>query len=140
MDLVLIFFLAGIIIIGALMFAVIVKLSKRGRKVLNVEHYRVKYLEIENQLKKDNPPSYHFTVLSADKLVDQALKDRGARGDTMGERMKNLASLFSDRNDIWTAHKLRNKIAHESDIQVSYGEARQALAGFKKALKDLGAI
>jgi len=58
----------------------------------------------------------------------------------MGERMKNSAPMFSDRNGIWTAHKLRNTIAHESDVNVTYDEARLALQAFRKALKDLGAI
>lgn len=130
---------AAIIIVGALLFAFIC-VTKKGAKRLDVERYRVKYLAIENQFKRDEPSSFHLSVLNADKLVDQALRDRGARGQTMGERMKNSASLFSDRNGIWTAHKLRNQIAHESDVMVTYEEARYALVCFRKALKDLGAI
>ncbi len=128
-----------VLIIAALIFAMIC-LTNKGAKHLDVEQYRVKYLEIENSLKRDVVSSYHLAVLNADKLVDQALKERGIRGETMGERMKNSASLFSDRNGIWMAHKLRNQIAHETDVKISYNDARYALVGFKKALKDLGAI
>jgi transposase len=81
-----------------------------------------------------------LAVLNADKLVDLALRQCGVRGETMGERLKNDASKFSDINGLWTAHKLRNRIAHESDVVVNYDEARHALGYFKKALKDLGAI
>jgi len=139
MDLSLIFFLSAVIIMGALLFALISS-NKKGARKLDVEHYRAKCLEIEHQLKKDEPSSYHMSVLNADKLVDRALKGRGIKGQTMGERMKNAASLFTDRNGIWAAHKLRNRIAHESDVAVTYDEARYALIGFRKALKDLGAI
>jgi len=139
MDQSIVFFLAAILIVGALLFSLIC-MSKHGVKRLDVEKYRVKCLAIENQLKKDVSSSYHLTVLNADKLVDQALRERGTKGQTMGERMKNSAPLFSDRNGIWTAHKLRNKIAHESDVYVTYEEARLALHSFRKALKDLGAI
>ncbi len=139
MDHSIILLFAAIIIIGALLFA-LTCITKKGTKHLDVEHYRVKYLEIENHLKRDELSSYHLSVLNADKLVDQALRERGFRGQTMGDRMKNSGSLFSDRNGIWTAHKLRNKIAHEPDAMVTYEEARYALACFKKALKDLGAI
>lgn len=134
-----IFIFAGVIIVGALLFAMICLTGKKP-KHLNVEQYRVKYLAIENQLKQDEPSSYHLSVLNADKLVDQALRDRGARGQTMGERMKSSSELFSDRNGIWIAHKLRNQIAHEPDVKVTYEQARYALACFRKALKDLGAI
>jgi len=139
MDQTIIFFFAAIIIVGGLLFAVI-ELTKKGVKQLDVDRYRTKWLAIEQQLKKDEPSSYHLVVLNADKLLDQALRERGTKGETMGERMKSSANLFSNRNNIWTAHKLRNQVAHETDVQVSYDAARQALAGFKQALKDIGAI
>jgi hypothetical protein len=139
MDHSIIFIFAGIIIIGALLFAFIC-VTKKGAKRLDVERYRVKYLVIENSLKRDEPSSYHLSVLNADILVDQALRERGVRGKTMGERMKSSVTLFSDRNGIWTAHKLRNQIVHESDAKVTYDQARHALASFRRALKDLGAI
>jgi transposase len=58
----------------------------------------------------------------------------------MAERLKSGAQMFSDRNGIWTAHKLRNQIAHETDVKVSYDDARRALAHLKRGLKDIGAI
>lgn len=134
-----IFLLAGIVLLGALLFY-LTSFIKKGIKHLDIEKYRAKCLEIEHQLKPDEPASYHLVVLNADKLVDQALRERGTRGKTMGERMKNAAPTFSDRNGIWTAHKLRNRIAHESDATVTYGEAKYALSCFRQALKDLGAI
>ena len=139
MDQTIIFFLAAIIFVGALLL-VFLGFLKQGTKKLDVEKYRAKCLMIEHQLIKDQPSSYHLSVLNADKLVDQALRERGIKGKTMGERMKNSVQLFSDRNGIWTAHKLRNQIAHETDIHITYDQARYALANFRKALKDLGAI
>ena len=139
MDLTVVFFFAAIIIVGALLFAVI-GLTKKGAKTLDVERYRSKWLAIEHHLKRDDTASYHMVVLNADKLLDQALRDRGLKGETMGERMKNAASMFSNRNNIWSAHKLRNQIAHETDVHVTYDHARTALSNFKQALKDMGAI
>lgn len=140
MDFNLIFFLAGILIVGALMFGVICLFGKKGNKILDIEHYRARVLEIEHQLKQGDQPTYHLSVLNSDKLVDQALRDRGIKGKTMGERMKSYNDSFSDRNGIWAAHKIRNRIAHDSEASVSYSEARYALQNFRKALKDLGAI
>lgn len=134
----LIFFLAAVIIIGAVLFALIT-ISKRGGG-LDVDKYRIRWMEIEQSMVKGNEPSYHLAVLNADKLVDQALKDRGTRGQTMGARMKSANKLFTQRDAVWSSHKLRNKIAHESGAKVSYEQARRSLAGFKRALKDLGAI
>ncbi len=139
MDQTIIFFLAAVILVGALVLTLISS-NKKGRKYLNVEYYRAKCLEIEHQLKRDEFSSYHLSILNADKLLDKALTERGFGGKTMGERMKNASKIFSDQNGVWSAHKLRNQIAHESDVYVTYDQARSALANFRKALKDVGAI
>ncbi|MEP7204738.1 MAG: hypothetical protein ABI716_00915 [Candidatus Saccharibacteria bacterium] len=139
MDQTIIFFFAAIVIVGGLLYAII-ELTKKGAKQLDVNRYRAKWLAIEHQLKRDEPSSRHLVVLNADKLLDQALKERGVKGTTMGERLKSSSQLYSNRNNVWSAHKLRNQIAHESDVEVSHDAARQALQGFKQALKDVGAI
>jgi len=139
MDGTLLAFMIGIVVIGVLLI-IVITLTKKGPRQLDVEKYRKKWLAIEAQLKRDEPSSYHLTVLNADKLLDQALRERNVRGETMGERMKTAKDTWSNANAVWSAHKLRNQIAHESDVQVGYDDARRALAGFKQALKDVGAI
>ncbi len=139
MDGTLLAFMIGILVVGILLI-IVITLTKRGPVGLDVEKYRSKWLQIESSLKRDEVSSYHLTVLNADKLLDQALRERGVKGETMGERMKLLKNTWSNANNVWSAHKLRNQIAHESDVHVGYDDARRALAGFKQALKDVGAI
>jgi len=139
MDTSVIFFFAAILIVGGMLFAVIT-FTKKGQTQLDVDKYRLRWLKVEQQLKRDEAASYHLTVLEADKLLDLALRERGAKGGTMGERMKSEKDIWSNRNAIWTAHKLRNQIAHEADVNISYDDARRALASFKQGLKDVGAI
>jgi hypothetical protein len=134
-----IFFIAAIFVFGAILYAV-VSLTRRGPTKLDVEKYRTRWMTIEQQLKRDELMTYHMSVLSADTLLDQALKDRGISGATMGERMKQMQQKWSNANNVWTAHKLRNQIAHEPDVKLSYDTARRALSSFKQALKDVGAI
>lgn len=134
-----IFFIAAIFVFGAILFAVI-SLTRRGPTSLDVEKYRSRWMTIEQALKSDEPMTFQMTVLNADTLLDHALKDRGVQGNTMGERMKQMQAKWSNANNVWTAHKLRNQIAHEPDVQLSYDSARRALASFKQALKDVGAI
>lgn len=138
MDSSVILVFAFVIVLCVLLFALIT-FGKRGRS-LNIEAYRVKWMEIEHSLDKNNEASFHLAILNADKLVDQALREKGFSGKTMGERLKSTRGQLSDRDSIWFSHKLRNRIAHESNIRVNYAQARRALAGFKRALKDLGAI
>ncbi|MFI5212545.1 MAG: hypothetical protein ACHQTE_01115 [Candidatus Saccharimonadales bacterium] len=131
--------IVSVLIIGVLLI-VVIALTKKASPQLDVNKYRLKWLAVDKQLKRDEPSSYQLAVLNGDKLVDQALRDAAVKGETMGERLKTAKDTFSDINAIWTAHKLRNRIAHETDAQVSFEEARRALASFKQALKDIGAI
>ena len=64
-----------LLVIAALIFAMIC-LTNKGSKHLDVEQYRVKYLEIENSLKRDEVSSYHLAVLNADKLVKTVIKQK----------------------------------------------------------------
>ena len=132
-------FLIGVLIVAILVVIVMV-LTKKGPAPLDVEKYRSRWLGLENQLDRNNTTHLPMIVLEADKLLDQALRDRGVKGETMGERMKTAKDTWSNANAVWTAHKLRNQIAHESGVTVSYDDARRALGAFKQALKDIGAI
>ena len=134
-----IFFLAAVLVFAAILFGVISQ-TRRGPSSLDVDRYRTKWLAIEHQLNKDEPMTFQLSVLGADTLLDQALKEKGIQGTTMGERMKSMQQKWSNANNVWTAHKLRNQIAHEPDVKLSYDTARRALASFKQALKDVGAI
>lgn len=137
-SLMVIFFVVILVVGGAALF--VVSNARKGTTSLDVDRYRRSWLQIESQLTKSEKTSYQLVVLNADKLLDQALKQRGFSGTTMGERMKAASTTWSNANNVWTAHKLRNRIAHEPDVAVQYDETRRALASFKQALKDVGAI
>ena len=132
-------FLIAILVVGGLILF-LVSHGKRGTSVLNIDKYRSDWMAIEQQLVKGQETSYDLAILNADKLLDQALKQRGFSGGTMGERMKSAKTSWSNANNTWTAHKLRNQIAHEQNVRISYDTVRRALAAFKQSLKDLGAI
>jgi hypothetical protein len=132
-------FLIGVLVVAVLL-VVVIFLSKKGPAPLDVEKYRMRWLAIEKQLNRNDISSLSLTVLNADKLLDQALRERGIKGETMGERMKTTKDNWSNANGVWSAHKLRNQIAHEPEVIVNYDDARRALGAFKQALKDIGAI
>lgn len=133
------FMLAAVLVLAGVILWIIFHLSHNSQQ-LDVEKYRRRWLEIEGLLSRDDQRKCQFAVIEADKLLDYAMKENGIKGDTMGERLKAAKARWSDNNAVWTAHKLRNQIVHEENVQVSYDVSRRALAGFKKALKDMGAI
>ena len=132
-------FIFAILIVAVLVFIAILLTGKRGHH-FNKEAYQTKFLAIENKLSKDNSATYMTTIIEADKLLDKALVEAGAPGKTMGDRLKRSGGKFTDINAVWRAHKLRNAIAHEPDLEVGYKQATNSLSIYKQALKDVGAI
>lgn len=124
-------------VVGVIFLSVTAKTSQRR---LNVSRFQTKWLEIENSISRDNAASWQLAILNADKLVDQALRESRVKGQTMGERMKAAEKLWSNANHVWGAHKIRNQLAHETDVKLSYDVTLRSLSAFKQALKDLGAI
>ena len=128
----------AVVIVGITLL-VVIALTRRPGRILNQEKYREKWLRLMNEMDDKNQSSLAIAVLNADRLLDEALRERGVAGETLGERLKNGKELFSDRQGVWEAHKLRNRIAHE-EIKMNAKQARKAMSGFKTALKDVGAL
>lgn len=128
---------AALLIAGILFL--IIHLSPQASKI-DKQKYQSRWLEIENSLNPSDSNSQQMAILNADKLLDQALRETGSKGDTMGERMKSREAAWSNSSAVWAAHKLRNQIAHDEYVDISSETVRRALASFKVALKDLGVM
>ena len=135
----LIFLIIAIVAVG-LLALIAMTLTGKHSYTFDIEEYQTRWLKIENSLVRNDPRTYSIAVINADKLLDRALNEMGTPGKTMGERLKKVTSKFEKPNAVWSAHKLRNQTAHESDFEIEYGQASRALAAFRQALKDLGAI
>jgi hypothetical protein len=102
-----------------------------------------KWAEIEQLMRLGSPSNFKTAILEGDKLLDHVLKLYGYRGQTMGDRMKNIprdkyAREFFD--DMWQAHILRNRMSHAMDYEVQHFEAKRAIEQFKRVLEELGAL
>lgn len=138
MDSAVVILIIAIVAIGALLFLVIHFFPHSPS--VDKQKYQSRWLEIEQKLQLSSVDSKHMAIMNADKLLDQALRETGSHGKTMGERMKARQGVWSNANAVWAAHKLRNRIAHEESVSVSDDMAGRALASFRQALKDLGAL
>lgn len=132
-------FIVAVVIIAILMI-IAMRLTKKRAHKFDKEEYQTRFLKIENRLNKERPETWAMTIINGDKLLDKALTEMGVPGKTMGDRLKKAGEKFTDVNAVWRAHKLRNVIAHEDDLEVSYAQASNVLVIYKQALKDLEAI
>lgn len=131
----------GILALAGLALLVVMGLiAKKAPKTrgLNKEYFQKQWLELLTSVK--TPEGMALAVINADKLLDSALKKRGFKGKTMGERLVSAQRQFSDNDAVWQAHKLRNRLVHEHGIKLKSFEAKKALSNFRQALRDLGAL
>ena len=132
-------FIIAILIVAAIVL-VAMMITKKRQYRFNVQNYQARFLKIENGLNKQNTATFMKTVIDGDKLLDKAMVEMGIPGKTMGDRLKHSKDKFTDINAVWRAHKLRNALAHEDDLEITYRQAAAAVQIYKQALKDLGAI
>lgn len=76
----------------------------------------------------------------ADKLLDKALKKRKFKGKTMGERMVSAQRTFTDNDGAWFAHNIYKKVHSNPNFKLRESDVKNALIGFRQALRDLGAM
>ena len=114
------------------------KENSRSRVRIDTATVSTKWTEIQEMVKVGGPANFKQSIMEADKLVDLVLKSK-VTGQTMAERLKNSRNLFSKEtyNTLWTAHKIRNKIAHEADFDGLSSDAQLSIRYFEKALKEL---
>jgi hypothetical protein len=84
------------------------------------------------------PDSYRTALMDADALIDQLLQDAGFVGTNMAERLGRLNNMgLRSLNAVFRAHKIRNELAHSSDIVLLEKEMKEVLSLYEKFLREV---
>jgi hypothetical protein len=131
----------GIVLIVVLF--VVVKFFSNSNKLpsdIDRKFYQDRWKKIEELMSYGKEMNYKLAVIEADKLLDDCLKSMRFQGGTMAERLKFASYKFTKLKHVWWAHKVRNKIVHETRYTLRHGEAKKVLTLFRQALKLLGVL
>lgn len=116
----------GIIALGALM------LWKMRRRGLSASDKSI----LQNSWKKAAAQSDpHRRLLDADNVVCDLLGRLGYTG-SMGDRLKKAGPRIRNLQALWTAHKLRNRIAHEPGFEAPPSEVQRAVSSLESVLRQ----
>ena len=97
--------------------------------------------EIKKHVSDFKESSWKLAVIEADKFVDDALKNAGFQGESMGERLMTIdPSQLLSLQQLWDAHKLRNLLVHDVNYEVTHRQAILAVEAFEQVLRELGAL
>ncbi|MBU2025201.1 MAG: hypothetical protein ABIC19_04010 [Patescibacteria group bacterium] len=113
--------------------------KQKGKKPRGVKVPETARELVEAKLNSVNPNDWKIAVIEADKALDEALKNSGAAGESMGDRLKNVVSqdVGGDLDSVWEAHKVRNNIVHDANYQLSSEMARKAVNSLMSAVQAL---
>lgn len=92
--------------------------------------------QVQEHLQRISQLSPQEQIMQYDTLLDHCLKHRGLTG-SLGEKMQNFGKNFVNENAIWSAHKLRNKIAHEVGYSLNDREYQQGVRSFQQEIHAL---
>ncbi len=129
-----IFIISVFVVITSTLWLVYTRIPKR----LKHDKFYDKWKKIQN--KCSNKDSWKDAIIEADNLVDEVLKKKKFKGNSMGERLVNAEKTLGKHEAVWFGHKLRKKIENNPETKLSKDDTKEALLGFGQALKDLGAL
>lgn len=108
--------------------------AKKGKYLKEMER-------IKERLRRATEADDRLAVIEADRLLDHALRDIGYAGKSLAERLEHLKPWqLANLQDIWDAHKLRNRIVHEPGSRLPHYDAETAVKIIETALKHLGLL
>jgi hypothetical protein len=87
-----------------------------------------------------NRKTWPQAIIDADNLLDDALKKAHYKGKTTGERLVSAQHTLTSNDTVWFGHKLRKTILEQDVRKIKKADVLEALAGFRQALRDLGAL
>ncbi|TSC78661.1 MAG: Uncharacterized protein G01um101433_122 [Parcubacteria group bacterium Gr01-1014_33] len=93
---------------------------------------------IQNLGASQNPSDWNMAILRADALLDDTLQDLGYEGPMLSDRLRIVdPTKLPSRERVWSAHRLRNAIAHDPLEQHSRETIQAAIKTYEQAFKEL---
>lgn len=115
------------------------KLFRRPKKI-KVNECRDRWVALQKHCATRK--TWPLAIFEADELLDDVLKRRRYKGKSTGERLVSAQHDLTSNDTVWASHKLCNKLKEENiDVRtLKKNDIVNALAGFRQALRDLGAL
>jgi len=96
-------------------------------------------LEMNKKIISNSPSDWKLAIIEADKILDKTLEAKGFQGASLGDKLKQMvpADLPETYEEVWEAHKIRNRIVHEPEYEIGQNETRKIVGVYERALKKL---
>jgi len=111
---------------------------RRRPKKLKMKKYTERWKELQKNCATRK--TWPEALTQADALLDKALKQRRYKGKTTGERLVAAQHDLGSNDKVWFSHKYCQQMKGVDVRTLKKKQVAEALAGFREALRDLGAL
>lgn len=106
---------------------------------LAVADLSAKWQGVVARMAQQDEAQWKLAIIEADTILDEAIKQMGYKGATMGERMKQIKpNRFPMLEDAWRAHRVRNYIVHDPTYHISAQAASRVFTMYQNIFTRLG--
>ena len=103
------------------------------------QEFQENWQEIRLLLTSENASDWNMAMLRADAQLDDTLNHLGYDGETMADRLNIVDPIKLKSIDrVWSAHRLRNTIAHDPLQQYTREMITHAIDSYELAFQELG--
>jgi hypothetical protein len=97
-----------------------------------------RWTHIQDLIKSYNENDWRQAIIEADIILEEMLDKMQYDGVTIGDKLKNVErSDFVTLDKAWSAHKVRNQIAHDgSNFKVTRDIAEKTIKDFEEVFKE----
>jgi hypothetical protein len=98
------------------------------------------WAEVEQHVADGDETHLRMAIIKADAVLDMALQAKMFPGRSLNDRLNFAIHKYRNLKKVRWAHGLRNTLAHEPMKQLTRRDGTAAIASFRSALKELGAL
>jgi len=97
-----------------------------------------KWERVLNLLDSSSESDWKLAIIEADTILGDLLTQLGYIGETIGEQLKGVpVGDFTTVSEAWTAHKVRNQIAHEGmGFMITKRQAKETIDSYRKVFEE----
>ncbi|HWP61159.1 MAG TPA: hypothetical protein VN495_00985, partial [Candidatus Paceibacterota bacterium] len=99
---------------------------------------QLRWNRIREEASSDDEQKHRLAILEADIMLNELLDTLGYKGETMGDKMRQVErGSFNTIDFAWEAHRARNTIAHQgSGTPLSAHEARRIIMLYERVFRE----
>jgi hypothetical protein len=97
-----------------------------------------KWEKVVVHINSANPSDWKLAILECDIMLSDILEKMGYMQENIGDKLKSIEpSDFTNIENAWEAHKIRNQIAHEgSEFAINEREAKRVVGLYETVFRE----